>query len=211
LSITESDTHYHRARFHLTQATEQILDATINLQQFSDQTRLWAEVADVAAPTVAALVERRAAIETVRSAVKRQFASLAAEGVLLDAAWKTHTAAMRQVPRAQPVSADRRISAALAARFEDAEDDAAMQAIYSTLEDLGLAPEGPGWAQWGLEVRYGQLHWAPYLPPEPETPPVWPQSIEPAIADAGPAEAADENVGPAADDHTEAVDEGASV
>jgi hypothetical protein len=184
LSATDPDAAFDRARFCLTQASEQLLDAAINLQQFCDQTQLWTEFADVAAPTVVDLAERRSAIEASRAAVKRHFVSLAAEGMLLDAAWKTHAEAMRQTPRPQPVSDDPRISAALAARFANATDDAAREATLATLDEFGLHPVGPDWARWALEVRHGRLWWVPFLPPEPATPPNWPQPTEPGGPDA---------------------------
>lgn len=192
MSANDPSTQFHSARNQLRQATDQILDACLKLQLFCDQTQVWTDFADDAAPTVADLAERRKAIETARSALKLQFTSLAAEGVLLDAAWKTHAAAMRQVPRPQPVADDPRISSALATQFERAEDDATLAAIYTTLEELGLEPEGPDWARWALEVRHGRLHWVPFLPLEPETPPVWPEPIN-AVSDDTPAATPDED------------------
>jgi hypothetical protein len=192
LSATDPDAAFDRPRFSLTQAGEQILDALLNLQQFCDQTQMWTEFADVAAPTVAALAQHRSAIEAVRTAVKRQFATLAAECVLLDAAWKTHADGMRQTPRPQPVSDDARISAALAARFANATDDAAREAVHATLDEFGLQPEGPDWARWALEIRHGRLSWVPFLPTEPETPPTGPPPREPGGRDSG--EAPDEPV-----------------
>lgn len=175
----------YRLKRSLDQASGHLLEAYAALSGFVEETSLWVTFEGEGAETMTALADRHRSVQQIQTALKTQTGKIAAEAELCATAWRAHHEAVTREPRIHPVTDDDRIAKALAARYAAVDSQAAEAALWCTLAELGVEPEGPDWARWGLTVWHDRLCWDPYVPAVPPTEPVWPAPIEPA----GPAEA----------------------
>jgi hypothetical protein len=179
MTTEEAERNIRNMGRHLTDASTALVTAFLHLRTVTDTLELWEELGiDAQYPdTGPALVQRSRAVKAILGALQPQLGPLAAEPVLLAAAWEAHLAALRALPRAHVVTSDKRLARTLAEQFTAAAEDTAQVAFRELLDGLGLGPQGPGGSIWVLEVVNRELRWAPRVPAPPRTAPVRPTPI----------------------------------